>query len=190
MPRQNSTNWSTGDNISATRLQQINADLDDLYSNGSDRLKVYASTGLNILIGAGVFRVGSTEWIYAGGTVAMTNNATNYVQIDSSGTIQVSTSAWNANYTRLAIVVTLSGAISSIVVWRVDAIGWVMWASGFKNISAPTYTKGLLTAFTADWTNFTLTYNKNRQVKTITNGANTWTMTYDAQGNLTATAET
>lgn len=53
----------------------------------------------------------------------MTNNATNYVQIDSSGTIQVSTSAWNANYTRLAIVTTVSGAITSIVVWRVDAVG-------------------------------------------------------------------
>lgn len=57
MPRTNSTNWSTGDQISATRLQQINAELDDIYSNGSDRLKVYADTGLDILIGAGIYRV-------------------------------------------------------------------------------------------------------------------------------------
>ena len=80
----------------------------------------------------------------------MTNNATNYVQIDSSGTIQVNTTAWNANYTRLAIVVTSGGDITSITLWRNDAIGGVMGASGFKNISATTYTKGLLTAFTAD----------------------------------------
>jgi len=189
MPRNNSTNWSTGDNISATRLQQINADLDNLYSTGSDRLKVYASTGLNILIGAWNFRVGSTEWIYAGGTVAMTNNATNYVMIDSSGTIQVSTSAWNANYTRLAVVTTVSGAITSIVVWRVDAIGWVLWGGWFKNISATTYTQGLLTQFTADWTVYNLTYNSRWQVLTMTNGVNTWTITYNSLWVITWTAE-
>jgi len=189
MPRLNSTTWSVGNAITATRMNQINSDLDDLYSTGSDRLKVFDSGGLDVDIGAGTFRVGSTEWNYAGGTVAMTNNATNYVQIDSSGAIQVSTSAWNSNYTRLAIVITSGGDITSITLWRNDAIGGVMGASGFKNISATTYTKGLLTAFTADSTNYTLTYNKNRQIKTITNGSNTWTMTYNAQGNLTATVE-
>lgn len=150
MPRLNSTTWSVGNAITATRMNQINSDIDDLYSKGSDRLKVYVATGLNVTIGAGTYRVGSTEGNYAGGTVAMTNNATNYVQIDSSGVIQVSTSAWNSNYTRLAIVVTVSGAVTSVTLWRNDAIGGVMGASGFKNISATTYTNGLLTAFTAD----------------------------------------
>lgn len=189
MPRLYSTPWSVGDAITASRMNQINSDIDNIYSTGSDRLKVYAATGLNVTIGAGTYRVGSSEWNYAGWTVAMTNNATNYVMIDSSGVIQVSTSAWNSNYTKLAIVVTVSGSVTSITSWRNDAIGGVMGGGWFKNISATTYTKGLLTAFTADWTNFTLTYNRNRQVKTLTNGANTWTMTYDNQWNLTGTVE-
>jgi len=189
MPRLNSTTWSVADAITATRMNQFNSDLDDLYSAGSDRLKVYAASALNVNVGAGTYRVGSTEWNYAGGVVAMTNNATNYVQIDSTGTIQVSTSAWNANYTRLAIVVTVSGAVTSITKWRNDAVGWVMGASGFDNITSTTYTKGLLTSFDADTVTFTLTYNRNRQVKTITNGSNTWTMTYNALWNLTGTVE-
>ena len=61
MPRLNSTTWSVGNAITATRMNQINSDLDDLYSKGSDRMKVYDGGGLNITIGAGTFRVGSTE---------------------------------------------------------------------------------------------------------------------------------
>lgn len=139
MPRENSTNWSSGDNVSATRLQQINADLDNLYSKGSDRLKVYASTGLNILIGAGVYRAWSTEWIYAGGTVAMTDNATNYVMINPSGSIIVSTSAWDTSNIKLAVVTTVSGVITSIVIWRVDAIGWVIWGWEWTYLSKKTF---------------------------------------------------
>jgi hypothetical protein len=53
----------------------------------------------------------------------MTDAATNYVMIDLTGTIQVSTSAWNADYTRLAIVVTSGGDITSITLWRNDVVG-------------------------------------------------------------------
>lgn len=142
MPRLNSTNWSVADNVSSSRLQDFNQDLDDLYSNGSDRLKVYASTGLNVIIGAGTWRVGSAEWNYTGWTVAMTDNATNYVMIDSTGVIQVSTSAWNSDYARLAVVVTSAGALSSITLWRNDVVGgglggWAsLIASGVYNTTA------------------------------------------------------
>lgn len=56
----------------------------------------------------------------------MTDNATNYVMIDSVGAIQVSTVGWNADYARLAVVTTVSGSITAIVVWRTDAIGGVL----------------------------------------------------------------
>lgn len=42
----------------------------------------------------------------------MTDDATNYVMIDAAGAIKVSTSAWNSNYARLAVVTTVSGAIT------------------------------------------------------------------------------
>jgi len=56
----------------------------------------------------------------------MTNNATNYVMIDSSGVIQVSTSSWNTNYAKIAIVVASGGVITSVTNRRIDAIGGVI----------------------------------------------------------------
>jgi len=137
MPRNNSTNWSTGDNISATRLQQINADLDNLYSEGSDRLKVYASTGLDIIIGAGVYKVWSNEWQYAGGTETVTDDETNYIMIDNAGVIQQSIVTWNADYAKLAVVIAAWWVITSVVWWRNDIIGWPSWETD-KTIFAHT----------------------------------------------------
>jgi len=61
MPRLYSTPWTVGDAITASRMNQINSDIDNIYSTGSDRLKVYAATGLDVNIGAGTYRVGSSE---------------------------------------------------------------------------------------------------------------------------------
>lgn len=59
MPRKNSTSWSVGDAVQAARLNAINSDLDDIYANGSDRLKIYQNTGDGLLvrIAAGIWRV-------------------------------------------------------------------------------------------------------------------------------------
>lgn len=144
MPR-TSTNWSVNDQITAARLQTIDADLDDLYSYGSDRLRVrtaVSGTALKIDISAGAARVGTTPLQYAGATdISMTDNATNYVQIDAAGTIQLSTSAWTATYARLATVTTSGGAITAISIWKSDAVGGVL--GGIDP---------LITAKTADYT--------------------------------------
>ena len=69
MPRLNSTTWAAGETVSAARLQAFNTDIDDLYSKGDDRLKVYKLTtdpALMVRIGAGNWRVGSAEGQYAG----------------------------------------------------------------------------------------------------------------------------
>lgn len=64
MPRKNSTSWSVGNPVTATRQNAINSDLDDLYALGSDRLKLYrisTDPALQVTIGAGNYRVGSAE---------------------------------------------------------------------------------------------------------------------------------
>lgn len=106
----------------------------ELEWNGSNRLKVYRLTGdpaLQVRIWAGTYRVGSSEWIYAGWTLTVANNVTTYVMIDGSGTIQTSTSAWNILYARLWIVVSSGWAITSITLWRNDTVGWVLWGLSF-----------------------------------------------------------
>jgi len=40
MPRQNSSTWNIADPITSTRLNDINQDIDDIYENGDDRLRI------------------------------------------------------------------------------------------------------------------------------------------------------
>lgn len=134
MPRTNSSNWSTNAQITAVRLQDFNEDVDDIYTRGSDRLRVYSAvsgTALRIDIGAGAYRVGSIHGTYAGGTdIVVTNTATNYVEIDNTGTVSVNTSSWDATgaKARLGVVVCSGGVVTSITLWKPDVIGGVLGA--------------------------------------------------------------
>ncbi len=190
MPRNNSTTWNIADPITAVRLNEINADVDDLYSTGSDRLKVWALPGLDVQIWAWNYRIGSSEGIFAGSTEIMTDDTINYISLTWSGIINISTSGWNTNYLRLAKVITAAGIITSVENWRPDGVGWVLggWG-GFKNISSTFYTAGKLTSFIWDGVTYTLTYTANGGIETITNGANTWTASYDSSWNFTGLVE-
>lgn len=192
MPRQNSTTWVVGDPILAARLNKTNQDLDDLYLAGSDRLKIYrisTDPAFQVTIGAGTYRVGKAEGQYAGGTLTVSVSVTTYIMIDSAGAIQTSTVTWNGLYTRLGIVVSNGSGITSINIWRSDAVGWELSLAGFQNITSTTYSNGMLTAFTADWINHTVTYVYRRRLKSITNGTNTWTINY-SKGRLSTTVKT
>lgn len=128
MPRENSQNWSTSDVVTAERMNDINEDLDDLYSNGSDRLRVYAAvswTPLRVDIGAGAYYIWSTAGVYAWWTdVVVTDNATNYIMIDNAWSITISTSARTAWLWRLAQVICSSGEITSIILRNNMVFGW------------------------------------------------------------------
>lgn len=133
MSRRNSSNWAVNDAITAARLHDLNEDLDDLYAYGSDRGRVWSAisgTALRIDIAAFAWRVGSTSGQYAGGTdIVVTNTATNYVEIDSTGTIAINTTGWTAANARLATVTCSGGVITAISIWKVDAIGGTLGSS-------------------------------------------------------------
>lgn len=133
MPRTNSQNWSNSDPISATRLQNINQDLDDIYANWTDRLKVWVVSWLQIEIWKWVYKVWTNEWQYSGWTATMTNNATNYIMIDGTWTIQQSTVNWNSDYAKLAIVIASGWNITSVENWKNDVIGWP-WSEVDKTV--------------------------------------------------------
>ncbi|HUX00311.1 MAG TPA: hypothetical protein VMY35_04960, partial [Phycisphaerae bacterium] len=78
--------------------------------------RVTDAGGLNVTVGAGGFYEtdGSlTDWS-KDASYALTDNATNYVYVNSSGTIAHSTSAFPAECVPLAVVVTSGGDISSV----------------------------------------------------------------------------
>lgn len=106
--------------------------LDDLYLDGSHRLRVYrvsTDPALQVTIGAWGFRVGSLDGSYAGWTLTVADNVTTYVMINNGGSIVTSTSWWNGLYARLATVVSSGGVITSIGNYKSDAVGGDFWGN-------------------------------------------------------------
>lgn len=119
MPRKNSSTRAVNDTVTAARLEDINQDIDDLYSEWPDRLRVRKAiswTPLRIDISAGAYYIWSSQGVYWWWTdIVVTNNATNYVMIDNAWTITISTSARTAWLWRLAQVICSGGAVTSII---------------------------------------------------------------------------
>ncbi len=140
MPRINSTTWSVNDAITAARLQNFNQDIDDIYTLGTDRGRIRTAaslTALRIDIAAFAWRVGSTSGQYAGGVdIVVTNTATNYVEIDATGTIVINTSGWVTANGRLGTVTCSGGVVTAISIWKVDVIGGTLGTSTLVNVSS------------------------------------------------------
>lgn len=131
MPRKNSITWSIADPITALRLNDFNEDLDDIYVNGDDRGRIQeavSATALKIDIAAFSYRVWNISGLYAGGTdISVTDAATNYVEIDDTGTIQINTTGWTDANARLWKVTASGGTITAIEIWKPDVIGGQIW---------------------------------------------------------------
>lgn len=80
--------------------------------------------------------------------------------IDSAGVIQTSTSGWNGQYAKLAVVVSNATVITSITDWRNKVVGGEIGLAGFQNITSTTYTGRKLTGFVADGVTWTITYER------------------------------
>jgi hypothetical protein len=113
---QTSFSFDTSDTINVyipkEILDLINNGIKFLETQGTDRMRVLeaaSGTPLAIDIMPGNFRCADDNIVYAGTTdQLLTNNATNYIMIDGTGTLQISTTDRDTRYTRLAKVTTLS----------------------------------------------------------------------------------
>ena len=180
MPRNNSYERTIWDQITAERLEDINKDLDVLYIEWSDRLKVWKTTGLSIQIGAGNYRIWSAEWIFAGSTETLADDTISYVMLTGSWTINISTTGWDANYVRLAKVTTVSWQVTVVEMRKPDAVGWILGWGWFKNITSITKDIGwFITSLIADWITWNITYHQDCRINTMTNWTNVYTVQYD-----------
>lgn len=148
MPRQNSTDWASWNPILASRLQDINEDIDDIYLNGSDHFKVYRLTwdpALQVRIGPGSYRVGTSEWSYAWWTITVWASVTTYIMLNSAWSIVTSTVWWDWQNARIAVVISWAWSISSITDWRSKIVWWDFWGNPtwavvlWSTNSAPTW---------------------------------------------------
>lgn len=78
-------------------------------------LRVKRGTGLTVGVQAGNYNVSGTVGYFAGATnQAVANNATNYVQLDSSGALVVNTTGFLTSNIPLATVVTSGGVVTAV----------------------------------------------------------------------------
>ncbi len=169
----------------------LQEEIDDIYSQGNHRLRVYREKNdppLQVRIWAGTYQVGQAIGQYAGGTLNIPNNSTKKLSLNQNGEVEV-LDEFDGEKLRLATVTARNGKITAIELWKNDALGGKLGGSsgGFENISNCIYEKGLLKSFRWDGVNWTLTYDRQRRLKTAYDGANTYTIEYDAFGNILST---
>lgn len=100
-------------------------------------LKVTKGTGLTVGIASGNYNIAGIEGSYAGITnQAVTDNATNYIEMDNTGSISVNTTGFTAGKLHIAIVVTSGGNVSTITDKRTfvtnagAGVGTAIWRQG------------------------------------------------------------
>jgi hypothetical protein len=102
----------------------------DLVAATAGGISAFATTdegGLNIGVGAGYLVTGDGTVTYAGDTgFALTDDATNYVELTLDGTLVANTTSFTVGYVPVAIVTTVSGDITV----NTDARGWLTAPSG------------------------------------------------------------
>jgi hypothetical protein len=197
MPRVNSQNAAVNDIVGPDVVNDINLDLDTLFSLGSDRGRVYAALSgspLKVDIGSFSYRVGASSGIYAGATdVVVANNVTNYIEMNTAGSVSVNSSGWDGQKARLATVVTSAGVITSINIYKPDVIGGSLGGTtGLQSVTSIVKDKfGRITQFLADGITYTLTYiGISFRIKSVTNGSVTVTINYDVNFNFVNTTVT
>jgi len=152
--------------ITAEHLDIVNDWIKFLETKWNDRMKVLRAiswTSLAIDIMPGNFRCADDNIVYAGTTdQILTDNATNYIMIDGTATLQISTTDRDSRYTRLAKVTTLNWEITDIEDWRLDTIGGNLWGLAIHPLtekSNPQNTDELVLADSADsYNNKRITY--------------------------------
>lgn len=194
MPRI-TNNWNTGDNGTATKFNNINQDLDELYSKGSDRAKIILASSLlplKIDIPPFTYRVGSVVGQSVGITdLSLTNNSTNYIEISVGGVISSNTTGFDNNKARIGKVVTLAGVITQIISEKPDVIGGDLFGSGmgFQSITSTTY-DGLnrLSQVVADLNTYDLSYDFRDNIsQVVKNGTLTYVINRDGYGRILTT---
>lgn len=132
MPRNESTNWSVWDQMTATRLQEFNDEIDQILTHWSDKWRVVNSAAqtsvLDVDIAAFSWIVWTTKWMFVWIVdLTMTDDAINYIEINASWTLSVNTTAFDPAKSRVWKVTTVGWIITEIEDWRPDVIWWESW---------------------------------------------------------------
>jgi hypothetical protein len=122
---------------------------------------ITAGTGLNVNYHAGRVRNNATITDVAAGSILLTDNTTNYLEVDAAGTVSANVIGFSTGKIPLAIVVTASSAITTIS----DKRTWFPTSLGTELTRKPYHG---IEAFGA------LSFDNSTKALTIASGANTY----------------
>lgn len=105
-------------------FDKISDSLNDIYDNGTNNLRTELVSWLEVEVNAWSVLVWSAYYDFAGWTITLTDNATNYLEIDEDWNLANNTSDWNEENTKLAIITTSGWSVTNIKDRRLWTIGW------------------------------------------------------------------
>lgn len=112
--------------ITKEHFDKIDGSINDLYDNGTNKLRTEVISGLQIKVNPGTVLVGSAYYDFAGDTITLTDSATNYVEISENGVLVANTTGRNDKNAKIAVVITSGWAVTGITDWRLGTVGWEM----------------------------------------------------------------
>lgn len=125
---QSSISFSADDQISLYIPKEIfdwiKKSLNDIYDNGTNNMRTELVSWLQVEVNPWQVLVWSAYYDFAGWTITLTNNATNYLEVDEDGNLVNNTSGRNDENTKLAIITTSSWSVTNIKDRRLWTIGW------------------------------------------------------------------
>lgn len=105
-------------------FDKIHDSLNDIYDNGTNNLRTEFVSWLDVEVNAWPVLVWSAYYDFAGWTITLTDNATNYLEIDENWLLANNTSGRNDENTKLAIITTSGGSVTNIKDRRLWTVGW------------------------------------------------------------------
>ena len=118
-----------------------NNEIDDLHTNGTDELRTYKTTWLWVEVKAGKVLVWSSYYDFEWWTLTLTNNATNYIEINENGILVANTTGWTDENTKISKVTTSGWNVTNIEDWRLWTIGGKINQTNIHELTDKLYAK-------------------------------------------------
>lgn len=125
---QNAISFNADDTISLyipkEIFDKIADSLNDIYDNWTNNMRTELVSWLQVQVNPWNVMVWSAYYDFAGWTITLTDNATNYLEIDEDWNLANNTTGRNDENTKLAIITTASGSVTNIQDWRLWTVWW------------------------------------------------------------------
>lgn len=134
--------FSADDTISAyitkEHFDKIDGSINDIYDNWVNKLRTEIVSWLQIKVNAWPVLVGSAYYDFAWWTLTLTDNATNYIEVDEDWLLVNNTTWRTLENTKISKVVASWWEITSVEDWRLWTVWWKIWWTDIHELTEKT----------------------------------------------------